>query len=61
MLVHQRVSACPVLSERDRHREFLLPPDVRNAAYPEYVLILRWGHWELVSSVDVCMHTKKDK
>lgn len=30
-----------ILIKRDRHCEFLLPPDVRNAAYPEYVLILR--------------------
>lgn len=30
-----------ILIRRDGHREFLLPPDVRNAAYPEYVLILR--------------------
>lgn len=30
-----------ILIKRDGHREFLLPPDVRNAAYPEYVVILR--------------------
>lgn len=30
-----------IMIQRDGHREFLLPPDVRHAAYPEYVVILR--------------------